>query len=62
MATINARIDDETKAQVDQVLGLLGISQTQAITAFYQYRQPRQTAATYYPACHHGRGCLFKNK
>jgi len=37
MATINARIDDETKAQVDQVLGLLGISQTQAITAFYQY-------------------------
>lgn len=37
MATINARIDDETKAQVDQVLSLLGISQTQAITAFYQY-------------------------
>lgn len=37
MATINARINDETKAQVDQVLSLLGISQTQAITAFYQY-------------------------
>lgn len=37
MATINARIDDETKAEVDQVLSLLGISQTQAITAFYQY-------------------------
>lgn len=37
MATINARIDDETKARVDQVLSLLGISQTQAITAFYQY-------------------------
>ena len=37
MATINARIDDKTKGQVDQVLSMLGISQTQAITAFYQY-------------------------
>lgn len=37
MATINARINDDIKSKVDQVLGLLGISQTQAITAFYQY-------------------------
>lgn len=37
MATINARIDDKTKSQADKVLSQLGISQTQAITAFYQY-------------------------
>lgn len=37
MATINARIDDEIKAQADEVLKILDISQTQAIAAFYQY-------------------------
>ncbi|MBB6117825.1 RHH-type rel operon transcriptional repressor/antitoxin RelB [Rahnella inusitata] len=37
MATINARIDDEIKTQADEVFKLLDISQTQAITAFYQY-------------------------
>jgi RHH-type rel operon transcriptional repressor/antitoxin RelB len=37
MATINARIDDNIKARADEVLKRLDISQTQAITAFYQY-------------------------
>lgn len=37
MATINARIDDDIKSQADEVLRSLDISQTQAITAFYQY-------------------------
>ncbi|CAD5718287.1 type II toxin-antitoxin system RelB/DinJ family antitoxin [Escherichia coli] len=37
MATINARIDDDIKAQADEVLKILNISQTQAIAAFYQY-------------------------
>lgn len=37
MATINARIDDQIKAQADEVLKMLDISQTQAIAAFYQY-------------------------
>lgn len=37
MATINARIDDDIKAQADEVLKILNISQTLAISAFYQY-------------------------
>lgn len=37
MATINARIDDDIKTKADEVLKRLNISQTQAITAFYQY-------------------------
>ncbi|EDZ3589426.1 type II toxin-antitoxin system RelB/DinJ family antitoxin [Salmonella enterica subsp. enterica] len=37
MATINARIDDETKVQADRVLKRIGISHTQAISALYQY-------------------------
>lgn len=37
MATINARIDDEIKAQADEVLKKLDISHTQAISALYQY-------------------------
>ncbi|WP_434526407.1 type II toxin-antitoxin system RelB/DinJ family antitoxin [Photorhabdus asymbiotica] len=37
MATINARIDDDIKAQADGVLKTLDISHTQAISALYQY-------------------------
>ncbi|HFP4410169.1 TPA: type II toxin-antitoxin system RelB/DinJ family antitoxin [Escherichia coli] len=37
MATINARIDDDIKAQADDVLKRLYISHTQAISALYQY-------------------------
>ncbi len=37
MATINARIDDDIKAQADEVLKTLDISHTQAISALYQY-------------------------
>lgn len=37
MATINVRIDDAIKMTADEVLKNLDVSQTQAITAFYQY-------------------------
>jgi len=37
MATINALIDDDIKAQSDEALRLLNISQIPAITVFYQY-------------------------
>lgn len=37
MATINARIDDAVKLSADEVLEILDISHTQAITALYQY-------------------------
>ena len=36
MATINVRIDDETKTEAEKVLKELGISASSAITMFYR--------------------------